>query len=41
MKLEQRKVKAMTPEERKARAKAVFNRIVERNGDALTKLSKN
>lgn len=39
--IEQKKVKDMTAEERKARAELVFKRIVERNGDALTKLSKN
>lgn len=37
----QKEVKDMTREERRERAKAVFERVVERNGDALTRLSKN
>lgn len=41
MKLAEKKVKDMTREERAARRKLVYNRIVERNGDALTRLSKN
>lgn len=34
-------VSEMTDAERKAHLKKVFDRVVERNGDALTKLSKN
>lgn len=41
MKVVDKKVKDMTREERAARRKAVFNRVVERNGDALERLSKN
>ncbi len=37
----QKDVKHMTQEERRERTKEVFERVVERNGDALTKLSKN
>ncbi|MGF0347729.1 hypothetical protein ACQR3P_29230 [Rhodococcus sp. IEGM1300] len=41
MKLIDKKVKEMTREERKARVKMEFDRMVERNGGALTRLSKN
>lgn len=34
-------VSEMTDAERKVHLKKVFDRVVERNGDALTKLSKN
>ncbi len=37
----QKDVKHMTQEERRKRAKEVFERVVDRNGDALTRLSKN
>ena len=37
----QKDVKHMTREERRKRANEVFERIVDRNGDALTRLSKN
>lgn len=39
--LHQKKVKHMTQEERSKRAEEVFDRVVDRNGDALTRLSKN
>jgi len=37
----QKEVKDMTREERRERVKEVFERVVERNGDALKRLSKN
>lgn len=39
--LHQKDVKHLTQEERRERAKEVFERVVVRNGDALTRLSKN
>lgn len=38
--LNNKNVKDMTPEERRERLKLVFKRVMERNGDAITKLSK-
>ena len=39
--IKNKNVNEMTPEERRKRLELVFEKIVERNGDALTRLSKN
>lgn len=39
--IKNKKVSEMTPEERRRRLELVIEKVIERNGDALTKLSKN